>query len=306
MIIIKSEKYNRELRNIDSHIKAYLFGLFYSDGNVHSNSNSCSLTLQDGDSSLLKKLQKEFPFFGFYSTIINSENTQNIVTLRKSDKDLKKDLIFNGVFCRKSYENKDKISIKYIPKKFLNSFFLGYFDGDGSIFKLKYRNLYAFEVGSVCNNFIQELIQYLKEFNIKYSYRLKTTNSTQIFYTISIQNSSDLVKLREILYNNCSVFLDRKKEKFDLVIPKLNSKFISVKNSENRGFICPICNGANITLNGSRLQKIGMSYRYICTDCNKNFTTHNAPSCSDARSVVVQLDLTQEIKWVKDRVNALN
>ena len=306
MIITKGCEYNGELKTIDSHIKAYLFGLLYSDGNVDFNTNTCSITLQEGDVSLLTKLQKEFPFFGLYSGMTKLEHNQNIITIRKSDKDLKKDLNANGVFCRKSCENKDKLSLKYIPKKFLNSFCLGYFDGDGSISKLKYRNLYAFYLGSVCNNFIQELIQYLKEFNIKCSFRIKTVNRVQPHYIITIQHSSDLVKLRELLYNNSPLFLNRKKEKFDSVIPKLNSKFLSVKNSESRGLICPICNSINVTLNGKRIQKTSIAYRYICTNCNKNFTNYNAPSCSDARSVVVQLDLTQEIKWVKNRVNALN
>ena len=47
--------YNNELKNIDSSEKAYLLGLFYSDGCIHSSDGSyyASITLHEDDKYLL-------------------------------------------------------------------------------------------------------------------------------------------------------------------------------------------------------------------------------------------------------------
>lgn len=56
--------YNNELKNIDSPEKAYLLGLFYSDGCIYSK-NCCyyaSIVLHEDDKYLLKIIVSKFPF----------------------------------------------------------------------------------------------------------------------------------------------------------------------------------------------------------------------------------------------------
>lgn len=75
--------YNNELKNIDSPEKAYLLGLFYSDGCIHSNDGSycASVTLHEDDKYLLDIILAKFPFFRLSKCVTHA---WSIVCTRKA------------------------------------------------------------------------------------------------------------------------------------------------------------------------------------------------------------------------------
>ena len=81
-------KYNRELQFIDTAEKAYLLGLFYSDGCISTKGNICSMSFHKKDVDFVLNVQKIFPFF----KVVNyskSKSNPNVYTLIKADKLLK-------------------------------------------------------------------------------------------------------------------------------------------------------------------------------------------------------------------------
>ena len=117
--------YNRELKVIDTQEKAYLLGLFYSDGNIGNNQTQCRLELSLNDRDLIFYLKELFPFFYIHY----DRGTK--IELGNYSKTLKDDLVSNGCLPRKSFENRNNLHIPNISEDLIPHFIRGYFDGDG-------------------------------------------------------------------------------------------------------------------------------------------------------------------------------
>ena len=99
--------YNNELKNIDSPEKAYLLGLFYSDGCIHSNDGSyyASIILHENDKYLLDIIATKFPFFRLSKC---ATHAWSIVCTRKA---IVEDLQANCMYFRKSTDNKELLRL---------------------------------------------------------------------------------------------------------------------------------------------------------------------------------------------------
>ena len=111
---------------IDTHEKAYFLGYWYADGYIGTTTYGVSMGigLQLQDIYILEKLRKEM-------------NISNKIGIYKNSARL-------NITDRHTYQNLQKLGIKEnkshldfglpnIPEEFINSFILGYFDGDGCI-----------------------------------------------------------------------------------------------------------------------------------------------------------------------------
>lgn len=254
--------YNNELKFIDTEEKAYLLGLFYSDGCVSNTNNSCSISLHKNDFYLLKEIVKIFPFFKIK---INKNNCNKVIC---TNKNLKIDLINNGVFPRKSKDNKELLTIKNVPKIFIWDFMRGFFDGDGSVYFRK-RNNTIFEISCTSYNLISEIIKLFFDSRIKVNIMVSYAGSglrTIDCYRIYTSSREECLKFANLIYKNKgNLFLKRK---FDLFYREVE---VDIKTGPK----CPKCDSINTRLSG--LNRSKEKQRIYCKNCKKKSTIEKLP-----------------------------
>lgn len=255
--------YNRELQFIDTQEKAYLLGLFYSDGNVGVNQTQCRIELKLEDKELIFNLQKLFPFFYIhYDRGIKIE-------LGNYSKKLKEDLIFNGCLPRKSFENKDNLHIPTIDNSIIRHFIRGYFDGDGGCTltisgEKTQKRVYIY---SASIPFLKEIKEFLAS-NMILS-KVKTYNKIG---KLEISTSS-YNEFYSLLYEDSTIFMDRKERKYREI---LRTSFFVQKVTPP----CKFCGSTNTVCDGYSYYKV-KKQRYLCKECKKYFT---APISSNTNS----------------------
>ena len=263
-------KYNNELKVIDTEEKAYLLGFLYGDGTISTymsgnkikHQTKISILMKDKD--IINRLYKNFKFFykGKFDYSKYNKNTGMQISLSNSCKPLFDDLMLNGLYPRKSYENKDKLHLPKLSNELMSHFIRGFFDADGSVYvQTTRKNLIRIEFCSVAKNFINEINDYLKSININ-SWKVseKIYNNKQNLYVITYTRTSEVHKLIDYMYNGATIYLDRKAKK--CLEHKIVDKVL------DRNIICPNCNSVKVWNNGKRNKSI----RYKCQDCGKGFS----------------------------------
>lgn len=264
--------YNNELKNIDSPEKAYLLGLFYSDGCIHSNDGSycASIVLHEDDKYLLDIIVDKFPFFRL-SKITN--HAQSITCSRKA---IVEDLQANGMYFRKSTENRELLRVPDLDKELIHHFIRGYFDGDGSVYKQKQGNT-KIDIGGTGFNMITGIVKVLYDNKITVNMTCKYAGTglrKHDYYVLYTSSDKVSKQFADYIYKNCGeLYLRRKYERL-YYIPEYN---------RTERLICPICNGINTVRMGTRQMLHGLMYRGRCKDCKKQFSI-TAPQSSNILS----------------------
>ena len=134
----KYELNNSYFNTIDSAEKAYHLGLMFSDGYLDKRNYCVYIALQIGDRAVLERFKKSLGFNGPVSVKPPNKNDkrmrnlQDMALLQVYNKELALGLESTGCITKKSlvvqFPNPE-----ILPEKFVKSFILGYFDGNGSI-----------------------------------------------------------------------------------------------------------------------------------------------------------------------------
>lgn len=269
-------KYNNELKVIDTQEKAYLLGFLYGDGTISTFTEKTGriryltkISISTDDKDLILQLKKCFPFFnlGKFDYSKYNKNSGKQISLAKSSKELYNDLLLNGVYPRKSYENKNKLRLPNINDSLISHFIRGFFDADGSVYiRAKRKNLISIEFCCVSLEFLININSYLKSININ-SWNIITKQpkgrGKQIYYILSFIKTSEILKLINFMYKDANIKLERKADKC------LNYK--PINRILDRNMNCSQCNSNKIIRNGTR----GNSIRYKCQNCGKGFSVKN-------------------------------
>lgn len=224
---------------IDNKEKAYALGMIYADGNVWRSKewNSCVIDISqhERDKDILIKLLDVFES-DIKLVCRKRENGSLFYSLRIHSTKMGDDLEKLGVHEKKSlildFPN-------FISDDLLGAFILGYFDGDGSIWEGKRKKMIVKNekkpgttreriVHNVkfnftgCEKFILELQNVLVE---KYGFTKTKINYSKAKkeHTHCIMEYSgrkNLKRLYDIMYENMSLFGQRKKDKFDKILNK--------------------------------------------------------------------------------------
>lgn len=219
----KSQLKNHDFfENIDTEEKAYWLGFLYADGSVRHNkekgeSYSIRLELKKDDKYIieefvksigLNKQVKEYkdknPRFKGYDTI-----KHNAYIAFNSTK-MFKDLESWGVVQNKTFKIK---RLPTIPKELMNHFIRGYFDGDGSVYENSASgNLRVSIYGTY--DFVSDILNFLnKEIGVPLTKVTKQKSANVSFMNISKKDS--VYDFYNYIYKDATVFLKRKKEKFE-------------------------------------------------------------------------------------------
>jgi transposase len=201
--------YNKDVfRRIDSHEKAYILGLLYTDGYIIRDYIGVAIQLTESDSYLLENIAK---IFGSSSKVkhINCDtkrksmpNCKDMTRLSVYCPEIALDLKLMGVTKRKTYDL--SIGVK-IYKKYIYSFARGVIDGDGTI------GIYG-KSKSMCCKFTTKSEKFALDFcNLPFdeSFNLNKANG---MYNVYVAGGRKKVTsfLKKMYQHKSNLYLERK------------------------------------------------------------------------------------------------
>jgi hypothetical protein len=212
---------------IDSHEKAYWLGFLYADGNVHKNMMQIGLSKKDVKILKIfrKHLSSNHPFYLDNSKGYN-KNGKNVIKFCIRSMKFVKDLINLGCIPKKSLVLTFP-TVQQVPEEFINSFILGYFDGDGSIStkNKKHKQKFSWKLQMVSTKHFLEgvraRISNITKTNGCIIEDKKTKNLCYLSYGGSYKTDNGKIVPRliyDFFYHNINFALKRKELKFRSII----------------------------------------------------------------------------------------
>lgn len=260
---------------IDNELKAYLLGFYFADGNAYK--GYLHVTLNENDIEIVELFRNTI---SPYTSILKQKERVNkktgyiskpMVGFSIFSKQICNDLEKFGIGEKKTYDA--NLMINKIPDSLLIHFIRGYFDGDGCVCKINAKRRYMTNSGekiSEVENFIFNItshkVEHLLVLRDKimelYGIKANIIKNTAGNYLIEINRKDDFFKMRDILYEDATYFLTRKKEKYYSIVPtkqKLDKKVKKI-NTQNGETVCTFNTmaeagkEANITPQGMRVR----------------------------------------------------
>ena len=193
---------------IDTNEKAYWLGFIAADGCNYERSSNASiiLNIHQRDKEHLEKFRKfvngkDLEIKEYIQNTGFSNNTPMCKIVINSKK-MSQDLSNKGIVPKKSLI----LEPPKIDKKFFLPFILGYFDGDGSIYKTN-QNLYHISFEGT-----KELLEWINSIlNISTRLEKRNENDKNNYY-IRCGGTNKVYNIMSKLYNSTSVHLNRKYE----------------------------------------------------------------------------------------------
>lgn len=247
--LIKPEKYDYDVNffeNIDTEEKAYWLGFIMADGYVHQTPYNAELGIELGikDYNHLKKFNKslhgniEVSTRTRWSEKVANNKVQKYISvcnIRLYKKKIVEDIKRWGV-----NENKTiNLRLPNIPDNLIIHLIRGYFDGDGSVFLEKNRNIVGFNCTSACKDFLEELREYLYvRYNINsqiYNDKAKDKIYNLPTYKLQIRGMTNAYNFGKLLYKDAHIYLDRKYERYYNIINEYDIYNRIIKNGKYNG-----------------------------------------------------------------------
>jgi hypothetical protein len=213
---ISNRKYSlndRFFEVIDSHEKAQILGFIAADGCVHKNDRnkirtkgSClEIEIHNKDRDYLEWIKDCMGYGGPISS-----NEYHCKLSIGSDK-LVCDLIKLGITERKSL-TLEFPKEEFLPKEFIPSFILGYFEGDGSIYH-SIRNKHKYTSVSIVGtpNFLEKTKEFLANSGV--ACLLHRANKFTLF-VVNICSQPEVAEFFRLIYKNSKFKMNRKYIRF--------------------------------------------------------------------------------------------
>lgn len=192
-------------KTIDTEAKAYILGFISADGHLDEKHNRIKIELNSKDRCILESIRlamdsthpiKDVVRKGGYNHSILSINSKILVNdLKQFDLSSNKSTTMGNIY-------------KHIPEELKNHFLRGYFDGDGNItYGKKYSSGTKYLVQVIgTEEFLSTSFNSYFESNCSL-YKYKSCN----MYCWKIANKSQVDMFITKLYNNATIYLERKK-----------------------------------------------------------------------------------------------
>jgi len=214
---------------IDTFNKAQFLGLIYSDGTIAKNHAMLRVSLREDDSPYLEewrtKLLKTNKPLSYSETnktprMIGegkkpTSSSFRMAILEITRTSIVKDAVALGLVPNKSHVD---IGMPNIPEELKPAFVLGLFEGDGGVcFNVK--NRHTSFVISCQSKMAADLKTFFDSVGI-----FSTAYQTKYVWKVSILRKEDLIKLYKILYADATIWMERKKVKYQEMLDKLPLK----------------------------------------------------------------------------------
>lgn len=223
-----NEKY---FETIDTESKAYWLGFIYADGYILSKrkygNRKLGIAISEKDEEHLYRFKKDINsncLIKKYSVVGYNNQNSNYVRVLLTSKKLTDDIEKLGVFEHKTEILKFPTK-KQVPISFLSHFIRGYLDGDGCITK----TTKGFRIRFCGTKEFLEGIQKYFHTSVKMEKRHKDKVNN---YAFSIGGNRQAEKILNILYNNATVYLQRKYNKYQELI-KTNKQMDIILEQKN-------------------------------------------------------------------------
>lgn len=209
----KSEFNEYIFDEIDTEEKAYWLGFIFADGYVSSNSNNFEISLQEDDKSHLEKFNNfiEGPANKVKAGEVKCGNT---ICKRcrwgSRNKHLKETLVSYGCIPQKSLVLQFPSSTIFKSSNLIRHFIRGYWDGDGCLTYANKEHNRPEVLVLGTEDFLTEMKDYLP---LKFDYKLGYNNGSAQTRVLSLFGKNGF-ELAKYLYSNCTIYLDRKYEKY--------------------------------------------------------------------------------------------
>lgn len=192
---------------IDNANKAYTLGFITSDGHI-STSNAVMFAQSSTELDVLEKIRAELKS----NHPIRNKN-ESAYTFSFTSKHICDKLRDMGLNNRKSYGFDFSRLRSYIPTEYERDFVRGLFDGDGSIriYKYDYFPKHTYHLGFTG---IKETCEYVRSM---FDLHTKMADEGNGIFTVVSSCRSDIVRIGHLMYDNATIYMNRKKQTFDKV-----------------------------------------------------------------------------------------
>ena len=198
---------------IDSEEKAYVLGFIYADGYISGKYFGFKQSAKDKE--ILEKIRtalKSEHKIGEYVNNNGYGQGNNYCSLIISNEKMVADLQKLGVVF-----NKSKIiqfpSEEQVPAFLLPHFIRGYFDGDGSIYRIKQGNSYGVSFTGT-EHFLTGVSKFFQANGIETIAQVSKYPNKDI-YEYKIGGRNNIKMIGKVLYNKATIYMSRKKKLFD-------------------------------------------------------------------------------------------
>ncbi len=204
------ERNSKVFEKIDSEEKAYWLGFLYADGYVDPERGEITLGLAEQDKEHIIKFQNFLETNVPYKDKINNQG-KPYRYFRIYDRQICSDLEKQGLYRKKSLTLQPKM---IMPNELLIHWSRGLFDGDGSIYPQKNgANSIRYRINLIGTEDILNFVMNLWQINKK----LDRNRSVPKFV---VAGKREVNKILHLLYDDATIYLDRKYELFKIAIEK--------------------------------------------------------------------------------------
>lgn len=207
---------------IDTEEKAYWLGFLTADGCIKDNRSQLTLKISIKDIEHLEKFNNTLKYsknISIESQSKNSFSKNKLCCVIINNKNIYNDLKKLNIYSNKTTCEKMPPAGS-IPDKLINHYIRGIFDGDGwfswSEYYSKYKNkkykYYTAEFGIGMGKEILESIKDILERELNVS--CITIKPIKSIFRYRIRSNKDIFKIMNFLYQDATIFLERKKEKY--------------------------------------------------------------------------------------------
>jgi intein-encoded DNA endonuclease-like protein len=221
--------------SINSGNKAYLVGLFASDGCLYKREGHqglIQLSLQKEDKLLLEDVVRELES----NNPIKSQ--KDMLTLSITSQKMYDDLLKIGLEPKKTWTLNMELVLKSIPEKYLPDFFRGYFDGDGHVgIGTPSRTHVRFAMPEQTALLFQKELLRLYNIETKFYRDEREGHYSSSFGSLECCSISQKYLLLKVMYflGQGSLALARKQERANIFINKIENN--ATNRSENKSAV---------------------------------------------------------------------
>lgn len=222
--------------NIDTPQKAYFLGMIAADGYIYrkeGHQGMLSLSVQESDIEIIESLRQEINTVKPISVIQDKRRPETrMATLQITSDKLCNRLLEIGIGVRKTFDMSIKEIVSNIPRCLINSFFLGYFDGDGSIDVPADKTISKSHVRiSAPLKGVYDFQNILADFGIESSCQSDKRKSKEPFGELTFNNTTQKYIFLKFIYSSKTKCLQRKKERAMELFQRIETN--STNRSEN-------------------------------------------------------------------------
>lgn len=199
----RKHKVNEDFFKTWTHDMAWVLGVFITDGCVNGTLNQ--IIFIQKDKRILREIAKAMDAA---ENITKTYDTKTASTLLVNSKVIKNDLVQMGIHPNKSLD----VPFPDVPDEFLPSFIRGVIDGDGYVYKDRYR----LNVTSGSLEFSNSLHKAFESWGLKSNISIHIRESKSNFYRVWVKGKESVLQLAKIIYEDCDQnYVYRKRERME-------------------------------------------------------------------------------------------